>query len=319
MTVDGRPAVDPSEAPAHADRWYLEDQREFLRRSLEDADREHDAGDLSDEDHALLVARDTARLAEVERELAALADATVLPAPGDGPDGAANAGDSPAAGEPTEPGQTEAGAPDRRPFPVWRKAGIAVCCLLIVVGAVILVVHFVQARQPGQAESGSISLSQAQQIEQELQQALAYNNQGNTKAALELYNKVLSQDPSNPAALAYAGYLQWNVGSAAHVPSLVRIGRAEIQTAVKDSPTYDEGHLFYGLVLANQDRDFASAVAQFNQFLADDPPASAVAQAAPLVAPAYAALGQPLPNGFAAAAPSSTTSTTSTTTPTSGP
>ena len=57
------------------------------------------------------------------------------------------------------------------------------------------------------------------------------NNDGNTKGALELYDKVLSEDPSNPAALAYAGYLQWNVGSASHVASLVRIGRSEIETA----------------------------------------------------------------------------------------
>ena len=30
-----------------------------------------------------------------------------------------------------------------------------------------------------------------------------------------LYDKVLSEDPSNPAALAYAGFLQWNVGTTA--------------------------------------------------------------------------------------------------------
>ena len=131
----------------------------------------------------------------------------------------------------------------------WRRLGIVGSCGLIVLGGVILVVHFVQARQPGQAASGSVTLSQAQQIEEQLQQALALNNDGNTKGALELYDKVLSEDPSNPAALAYAGYLQWNVGSASHVASLVRIGRSEIETAVRDSPSYDQAHLFYGLVL----------------------------------------------------------------------
>ena len=144
--------------------------------------------------------------------------------------------------------------------------------------------HFVQARQPGQASSGSVTLSQAQLIEQQLQQALTLNNRGNTKAALVLYDKVLSEDPSNPAALAYAGYLQWNVGSTAHVASLVRIGRAEIETSVKDSPTYYQGHLFYGLVLENQDHNDPAAVAQFNDFLADDPPPAEVPQVAPLVA-----------------------------------
>ncbi len=183
-------------------------------------------------------------------------------------------------------------------MPLWRRLGIVGACLLIAAGAVILVVHYVQARQPGQASSGSVSLSQAQLIEQQLQQAAVLSDKGSTKAALELYDKVLSEDPSNPAALAYAGFLQWNVGSTAQVPSLVRIGRAEIETSVKDSPTYYQAHLFYGLVLENQDHDHAAAVAQFNDFLADDPPPSEVPQAAPLVAPAYQGAGVPLPAQF---------------------
>ena len=41
-------------------------------RSIDDAEREHDAGDLSEADYDVLVARDRSRLAEVEAELAAL-------------------------------------------------------------------------------------------------------------------------------------------------------------------------------------------------------------------------------------------------------
>jgi tetratricopeptide (TPR) repeat protein len=275
VTVDGLPDVERRDHPERDDRWYLTDEHEFLRRSLDDADREHDAGDLSDEDHAVLVARDSTRLAEVEAELAALDP-------------------EPTAAEPPQP----AGVPERRPLPLWRRMGIAAACLLIAAGAVILVVHFVQARQPGQASSGSVSLSQAQLIEQQLQQALALNNDGNTKEALELYDKVLSEDPSNPAALAYAGYLQWNVGSSAHVATLVKIGRAEIETSVKDSPSYYQGHLFYGLVLENQDHNDAAAVTQFNDFLADDPPSAEPSQVAALVAGAYQGAGVPVPSAF---------------------
>ncbi|MGD0746350.1 MAG: hypothetical protein ABSB68_00890 [Acidimicrobiales bacterium] len=274
MTVDGAADVDTEGHPERDDRWYLADERDFLRRSLDDADREHEAGDLSDEDHAVLVARDTSRLAEVEAELAALPEPAATPAP-----------------------QTAA-QPERRPLPLWPRLGIAAACLLIAVGVGILVVHFVQARQPGQASSGSVSLSQAQLIEQQLQQALALNNEGNTKGALELYDTVLSEDPSNPAALAYAGYLQWNVGSSAHVASLVKIGRAEIETSVRDSPSYYQGHLFDGLVLENQDHNDAAAVAQFNDFLADDPPSSEPAQVAALVTAAYQGAGVPVPSAF---------------------
>jgi hypothetical protein len=284
VTVDESAAVDRPEGldgSGGDDRWYLTDEREFLQRSLDDADREHAAGDLSDEDHAVLVGRDTARLAEVVAELAAL-------------------GPEPAAEEP-EMLADSAPVPERPPWPLWRRLGVVAACLLIVLGAGVLVAHFVQARQPGQASSGGVTLSQAQLIEQQLQQALVQNNKGHTTAALELYNKVLSEDPSNPAALAYAGYLQWNVGTSAHVAQLIRIGRAEIQTAVKDSPSYYQGHLFYGLVLENQDHNHAAAVTQFNEFVADGPPAAELPQVAPLVAGAYKAVGKPVPSAFAGA------------------
>jgi hypothetical protein len=279
VTVDGSPVTEHDVTPTGEDRWFLADEREFLRRSLGDADREHEAGDLSDEDHALLVARDSARLRQVESQLRAL-----------GPEEAPRPQPAPDA--------------DTTPMALWRKVGIVVSCLLILTGGVVLVRHFVQPRQPGQSSSGSVTLSQAQQIEQQLAQALTLNNSGQTKAALVLYNKVLSEDPSNPAALAYAGYLQWNIGSAASVPSLVRIGRAEIAQSMRVSPSYYEAHLFDGLVLENQDHNDAAAVAQFNDFLADGPPQGETSQVASLVAPAYQSVGQPLPAAF------STSSTT---------
>jgi tetratricopeptide (TPR) repeat protein len=292
VTVDGTAEVGRRDHPERDDRWYLADEREFLQRSLDDAEREHGAGDLSDEDHAVLVARDSARLAEVEAELAALPEPTVA-----------------AAAQPAVPTAPQtAPQTERRPLPLWRRIGIAAACLLIATGLGILVVHFVQARQPGQAASGSVTLSQAQQIEQQLAQALVLNNDGNTKAALELYDKVLSEDPSNPAALAYAGYLQWNVGSSAHVAALVKIGRAEIETSVRDSPSYYQGHLFYGLVLENQDHDDAAAVTQFGDFLADDPPAAEPAQVAALVAGAYQGAGVPVPSAFSGGTKTGTTS-----------
>jgi len=269
---------DGRDDPLHA-QWHLEDERAFLQRSLEDADRELESGDLSADDHAVLVARDAARLAEVEAELAALVPDPRQPAAEEG------------ASDPLE-------TKDRRPMPVWRRVGIVASCLLIALGAVILVVHFVQARQPGQTSSGTVTLSQAQLIEQQLQQALVLNNQGQTKQALVLYDRVLSEDPSNPAALAYAGWLQWNIGTSAHVSSLQRVGRAEIERAVHVAPSYDQGHLFDGLVLENEDHNHAAAVSQFNDFLADGPPAAELPQVASLVAPAYQGAGQPLPSPF---------------------
>ncbi len=281
------------------ERWFLTDQREFLRRSLEDAGREHEAGDLSDEDHAVLVARDSARLAEVEAELAALGPVTA-------PTGPPDVG----AAEPTD----DEGGPDdavtRAPMALWRKLAVVACCLLIVLGAGLLLTHFLQSAQPGQPLSGSITQSQQQQIEQLLDEALQANNRGDVGTALNLYDQVLSEDPSDPNALAYAGYLQWNIGAKSHVANLVKIGRAEIERAVHVSPSNPEGHLFYGLVLANQDHNDAGAVEQFNDYLADGPPVAQTSKVSADVAPSYKAVGQPLPPAFSATS-SSTTSTTS--------
>ncbi len=72
MTADPSTSVRPRGEATGDERWYLTDEQDFLRRSLDDARREHEAGDLSDEDYDVLVTRDTARLAEVEAELAAL-------------------------------------------------------------------------------------------------------------------------------------------------------------------------------------------------------------------------------------------------------
>lgn len=288
MSIDESPRMEQSGRRPGDERWYLTDELEFLRRSLDDADREREPVDLSVDDHALLVARDRARLAEVEAELATLGAARVA----EKTRGAGRADRAPA---------------ERPPMPLWRRLGIVASCLLIAVGLVILVVHFVQARQPGQASSGSVSVSQAQLIEQELQQADALNQQGSSKAALVLYDKVLAADPSNPHALAYAGFLQWNVGSTASVPSLMRVGRSEVETAIRSNPSYGQAHLFYGLILENQDHNHTGAVAQFTQFLNDAPPESELVQTAPLVAGAYKAAGVPLPTQFANA----TTTTTS--------
>jgi hypothetical protein len=282
-------------------RWYLTDEQDFLRRSLDDARREHEAGDLSDEDYDVLVTRDAARLSEVEAELAAL-----------GPEPAEPDAHAAAPADTTSPDSDGATRP---PMASWRKVGIGVSCLLIVFGVVILVVHFVQSREPGQASSGGITVSQAQQIEQQLAQAASLASAGgaqNDQAALVLYNDVLSSDPSNPAALAGAGWLMWNIGETSHLAGYTEDGRSEVTRAVRVAPTYYQGHLFLGLILANQDHNNAAAVVQFDEFLADNPPAGELPVVAPDLDPSYQAVGKPVPAALAA---SSTTTTTKPSTP----
>src|SRR5580692_8281782 len=119
MSIDESPRTGRSERGPRDERWYLTDEREFLQRSLADADREREAGDLSVEDHALLVGRDRNRLAEVEAELAALtATMATSKAPRRGRAGSTSA--------------------ERPPMALWRRLGIIGSCVLIAVGLVIL-------------------------------------------------------------------------------------------------------------------------------------------------------------------------------------
>jgi hypothetical protein len=300
VTADPSTSVRPRGDGTKDERWYLADEQDFLRRSLADARLEHEAGDLSDEDYEVLVTRDSARLVEVEAELEALGPEPDAPPQPDGQGGASD-------GE-----ASEADGATRPPMATWRKVGIGASCLLITAGVVILVEHFVQARQPGQASSGGITVSQAQQIEQQLDQAASLASAGgakNDQAALTLYNDVLSTDPSNPAALSGAGWLMWNLGTSSHEAAYTEDGRSEVTRAVRVAPTYYQGHLYLGLILANEDHNNAAAVVQFDQFLADDPPASELPAVAPAVDPSYLAIGKPVP------APLATSTTTTTTKP----
>ena len=64
--------------------------------------------------------------------------------------------------------------------------------------AVILVDHTLSPALPGQAPSGTVTLSKAQQIEDQLAAAAVLTEDGEGQQALELYNKVLTEDPDDP-------------------------------------------------------------------------------------------------------------------------
>jgi tetratricopeptide (TPR) repeat protein len=286
-------AGQPAEGAAGERRWFLNDQREFLQRSLDDAEREHGAGDLSALDYDVLVARDRARLSEVEAELAQL-----------GPESADEA-------EVRPPAPAEVANSD------WRRVGIIAACFVVVAGAVILVDHALNPRLPGQSISGGITETKADLIEQQLSDALTLNNKGQIEQSLKLYDKVLTEDPNDPQALAASGWLLWNVGTEGNAPTLAKEGTTKEQKAIRVAPTFYAGHLFYGLILLDQDHNATAAVAQFNDLLTDNTPPAQLKADAPLLRVAYADAGIAVPAALAATpststAPSSPTTTTST-------
>lgn len=272
--------------PEETEIWRLRDRRQFLHRSLADAAREHEAGDLSSADYAALRRRDEAALSFVERRLERLASLPGEPEEhaGTRPPEADRAGERPA-------------ARSRRRRRWWMVA-VGVAALLA--GAVILVLGLMSPRLAGQTSSGGIQLDPGQQVTQYLDQAAVAVRQGHEVQAIALYRQVLAIDAKQPEALAEWGWLTWQAARRDGTASLEARAEASVTEAATVQPDFAAAHLYLGTMRLETDGDPAGAVAQYRQFLAENPSPSEVSLAAPFLRRAFAAAGQPLPAGVPA-------------------
>lgn len=260
-------------------RRDLEDEREFLVASLEDAEREHEAGDLSDDDYAVLTRRDRTRLDEVTGLLTAhdedeANEAKEVATNGASPRGAAT------------------GQRSRRPL-VLVLAGTA----LVLIGAVVLVIRLTSDRLPGQTATGSVQLSQAQRINQELGQADALLSANDVTDAAKLYSQVLQLDPHDPPALAQLGWLTYEQGVVGSDTKSVTAGRDLVEEAIAADGSFGPAHLYDGVILLDTDHNAAGAVAQFEKFLAEHPSAQNLRNGASFIRQAFNQDHQPVPPG----------------------
>lgn len=253
-------------------RWRLEDERQFLRRSLEDAAQEHAAGDLSDEDYALLRRRDEERLAAVESAISAV---------------------------PAAEGASRRPAPPR----TWRRrlgrhrrwlaaSGVA----SVVAASLVLAFSLSSARLPGESLSGGIDLNGAQQIERQLTQARTLVRAGKPSEALEVYGEVLSEDPGQPVALAEWGWLDWEAASKVGEATVAAEGASALEKAVRDDPELYAAQYYLGTVLVQEGYP-KKAVPHFARFLRDRPTATWLKEAAPEIRVAYVDAHEPVPTG----------------------
>jgi hypothetical protein len=252
-----------------ADRWHLEDEREFLRRSLDDAKSELEAGDLGRADYDALCRRDEARLGAIEAALA------VLDAEEDG----------------------EAAQEARRP----RRRGrllLLVGVAALVAGAAILAYDLATPRAPGQPITGSIKVNVDKEVEIQLAQAATLVNENSTtdiQEALTIYARVLSEQPHQPQALAETGYLEWEAGVGSHDAQLRAEGTALVKQSLAVERDDYAAHLFMGTIDFEGEHDAAAAVVQYRTFLSEKPPADLITRAAPFLRAAYGAAGVPVP------------------------
>jgi hypothetical protein len=216
----------------------LEEERSFLLRSLDDLERERDAGDVDDGDYASLRDDYVARAAIVLREI----DTGAAPVPA---------------------------RPERR------RGRIAVGVVAVLVLAVVagwLVSRWSGQRLPGQtitgggaADSTSALLSQAR--------SLGFSD---PVQSIELYSQVLQVDPDNVEALTYRAWLLGlsSSGASDDVQELaLEQVRADLARAIELDVEYPDAHCFSGILEFRYGGDPAVAKDHLEQCQSFDPPA----------------------------------------------
>ncbi len=152
-----------------SDRGPLEEQREFLLRSLADLERERAAGDVDEHDYVVLRDDYTARAAEVLRAI--------------------------------EAGRGMASRPTRRRG--WRVVAMSCGVVAFALVAGVLVAQAVGRRDAGEVITGGVRQSATEKLNEAGRRAAA----GDLAAAISLYDEVLADDPTNAEALTYKGWL----------------------------------------------------------------------------------------------------------------
>lgn len=199
----------------------LEEQRDFLLASIDDLDREREAGDIDEPDYSTLRDDYTARAAEVLRAIderrRAFADA-------------------------------------RRPRSTGRIVTIVAAVLVFATVAGVLVAHALGARTPTSTATGDIRRTPSQDARLCVNQI---NPGADPRPALQCFQKVLDRDPQNAVALAYQGWaLNVTVMSTAGFPAAeaeqFRADAARfVAQSVRSDPQYPDA-LAFATIIAYQ-------------------------------------------------------------------
>ena len=237
-------------------REELEEERDFLLASLQDLERERQAGELSERDYQALKDDYTARAAVVLRAL-------------ERPPGR------------TRRGRGDAPPPVRTRRPLAITIGVIVAIVAVTASAVIA---FNGPREAGAPITGSLPDTPSGRMAQ----ALQLESEGKAAEALKIYDELLKTDPRNVQALAYRGWLLKRAG-------LPDLAMASLDQAVAIDPRFPDAHFFRGMVLYQDRKDPSGAVAEFRLFLSNNPPQEMVPLVEDVLRRAMADAGQPVP------------------------
>jgi tetratricopeptide (TPR) repeat protein len=161
----------------------LEEQRDFLLRSLDDLEQEHDAGDVDEHDYAALRDDYTARAARVLRAI--------------------------------EAHQARVAAPQSSGSR-WRNLATVAGVVLFALAAGFLVAQAAGRRQSGDSLTGNIRESTRQQVDD----AVGVAAGGDYAGAIDELDGVLADHPDNVEAMTYKGWFQYRSGDAEFMATL---------------------------------------------------------------------------------------------------
>ena len=264
------------------DRDVLEDEREFLLRSLDDLDAERADGNIDDETYARLRDDYTARAARVFHQL-----------DGDAPE-----------------------AEITPPVRAGRRVLVGGAVVAFATLAAVALAYGLGARLPGQTITGRQSETRSEKsaaaaavtklrdavtaapTDPAAHLALARALMGvqNATDALTEFGEAARLDPTNPEPFTYSGWLIRLQGFPDQALTL-------LDKAIAVDPQYADARAFKGIILLRDKHDPEGAIAQFQRYLVRAPDSPLAGQVRTLLAQAVEA-GR-----------TSTTSTTTTSTP----
>jgi hypothetical protein len=218
----------------------LEEERRFLLRSLTDLEREHDAGDVDDDDYDVLRDGYTARAAAVLRAIDEGRE--LLPA------------------KPT------------------RSRWVLVASVLAVI-AVAATAGWLVARSSGQRLSGQ-TMTGGQTIDDvpvKLSEARAALGSSEFARAAERYQEVLTLEPGNSEARTYLAWvLALSAGGASEDAAPIALDQATagFEAVIAADPGYADAHCLYAVMAARilPEPDLSLAKEQGELCLAANPP-----------------------------------------------
>ena len=277
----------------------LANERHFLRQSIEDLEEQRAAGEVDEEDFAVLDSRYGRRLAEVE---AATADLAARDQAAHRQAGTADDPEVSLRRLDGVPPASRARRLRRRLGSRRARLGIGIAAAAcFVAAATLLAASLAGVRLPGESATGSVTLSSAQQERETLDRAAVLGSEGQVAEAVQLYNQVLQRDPNQPDALAYGGWLVRLAGLSSKNRIVLARGDASVARAVKVAPGYPDGHALLGVILYEDFGRPGAASVQFRAALSAGASKNLLMSVAAIAAEAFAAAEEPLPPRYGAA------------------